>query len=85
MPNFECIHIFQFEYIFFHCIHQPIEKYTRNEFDHYIHFLKLQVRFFIFLLLYVNDILITLKSKDEIEKFKLQLNQEFKMKYLGKS
>ena len=35
------------------------------------------------MLLYIDDMLITFKSKDEIEKLKTQLNQEFEMKDLG--
>ncbi|KAH9771354.1 Integrase catalytic domain-containing protein [Citrus sinensis] len=46
---------------------------------------KLQEGFFIYLLLYVDDMLIASKSKDEIEKLKTQLNQEFEMKDLGEA
>ena len=35
------------------------------------------------MLLFVDDMLIASKSKDEIEKLKTQLNQEFEIKYLG--
>ena len=35
------------------------------------------------MLLYVDDMLIASKSKDEIEKLKTQLNQEFEMKDLS--
>ena len=37
------------------------------------------------MLLYVDDILITAKSKVEIGKLKLQLNEEFEMKDLGEA
>ncbi|KAH9784304.1 hypothetical protein KPL71_009603 [Citrus sinensis] len=57
--------------------------YTRNKFDHCVYFRKLQEGSFIYLLLYVDDMLIASKSKDEIEKLKTQLNQEFEMKDLG--
>ena len=40
---------------------------------------------FIYLLLYVDDILIASKSKVEIGKLKLQLNEEFEMKNLGEA
>ena len=48
-----------------------------------MYFRKLQEGSFIYLLLYVDDMLIVSKSKDEIEKLNTQLNQEFKMKDLG--
>ena len=48
-----------------------------------MYFHKLQKGSFIYLLLYIDDMLITFKSKDEIEKLKTQLNQEFMMKDLG--
>ncbi|KAE8725113.1 hypothetical protein F3Y22_tig00009009pilonHSYRG00067 [Hibiscus syriacus] len=40
---------------------------------------------FIYLLLYVDDILIASKSQKEIDKLKAQLNQEFEMKDLGEA
>ena len=61
-----------------------MQRYTRNKFDHCVYFRKLQEGSFIYLLLYVDDMLITSKRKDEIEKLKTQLNQEFDMKDLGK-
>ena len=59
------------------------QRYTRNKFDHCVYFRKLQERSFIYLLLYVDDMLIASTNKDEIEKLKIQLNQEFEMKDLG--
>ncbi|KAH9659027.1 hypothetical protein KPL70_023708 [Citrus sinensis] len=61
------------------------QRYTRNKFDHCVYFRKLQEESFIYLLLYVDDMLIASKSKDEIEKLKTQLNQEFEMKDLGEA
>ena len=61
------------------------QRYPRNKFDHCVYFRKLQERAFIYLLLYVDDILIAFKSKDEIKKLKTQLNQEFEMKDLGEA
>ena len=49
-----------------------------------MYFRKLQERSSIYLLLYVDAILIASKSKDEIEKLKTQLNKEFEMKDLVK-
>ena len=40
---------------------------------------------FIYLLLYVDDMLIALKDVEEIEKLKTRLNQEYEMKYLGEA
>ncbi|KAH9790140.1 Integrase catalytic domain-containing protein [Citrus sinensis] len=61
------------------------QRYTRNKFDHCVYFRKLQEGSFIYLLLYVDDMLIAFKCKDEIEKLKTQLNQEFEMKDLGEA
>ena len=60
-------------------------KYTRSKFDHCVYFRKLRDGLFIYLLLYVDDMLIASKSQDEIEKLKTQLNQEFEMKDLGEA
>ncbi|KAG8492016.1 hypothetical protein CXB51_015329 [Gossypium anomalum] len=46
---------------------------------------KLQEGTFIYLLLYVDDMLIASKSKVEIERLKTQLNLEFEMKDLGEA
>ena len=59
------------------------QRYTRNKFGHCVYFCKLQEESFMYLFLYVDDMLIVSKSKDEIEKLNTQLNQEFKMKDLG--
>jgi len=59
--------------------------YTRSQFDNYVYFRKLFNGSFIYLLLYVDDVLITLKSKVEIDKLKAQLRTEFEMKDLGKA
>ncbi|KAK9200145.1 hypothetical protein WN944_015341 [Citrus x changshan-huyou] len=61
------------------------QRYIRNKLDHCVYFRKLQEGSFIYLLLYVDDMLIASKSKDEIEKLKTQLNQEFEMKDLGEA
>ena len=50
-----------------------------------MYFRKLQERSFIYLVLYVDNILIASKNKYEIKKLKTQLNQEFEMKDLGKA
>ncbi|KAH9698402.1 Integrase catalytic domain-containing protein [Citrus sinensis] len=61
------------------------QRYTRNKFDHCVYFRKLQEGSFIYLLLYVDDMLIASKSKDEIEKLKTQLNQESEMKDISEA
>ena len=50
-----------------------------------MYFHKLQKGSFIYLLLYIDDMLITSKIKNEIEKLKIQLNQEFEMKDPGEA
>jgi ATP-binding cassette subfamily B (MDR/TAP) protein 1 len=44
--------------------------YTRSEFDHCVYFRKLLDGYFIYLLLYVDDILIASKRKMKIDKLK---------------
>ena len=46
---------------------------------------KLEDNSFIYLLLYVDDMLIASKSQEEIEKLKIQLRKEFEMKNLGEA
>ncbi|KAG8486257.1 hypothetical protein CXB51_019640 [Gossypium anomalum] len=61
------------------------QRYTRSKFDHCVYFQKLQEGIFVYLLLYVDDMLIASKSKVEIERLKTQLNFEFEMKDLGEA
>ena len=61
------------------------QKYTKNKYDHCVYLRKVQDRSFIYLLLYVDDMLIASKNNGEIEKLKAQLNKEFEMKDLGKA
>ena len=56
------------------------KEYTRSQFDHCVYFRKLPDGSFIYLLLYVDDMLIASKSKMEIDKLKAQLAKEFEMK-----
>ncbi|PAM64267.1 hypothetical protein CEJ63_19810, partial [Acinetobacter baumannii] len=53
------------------------QEYTRSKFDNCVYFRRLQDGSFIYLLLYVDDMLIASKSKVEIEKLKTQLSSEF--------
>ncbi|KAM2004372.1 hypothetical protein ACFX15_027830 [Malus domestica] len=61
------------------------QKYTRSHYDHCVYFRNLQDGTFIYLLLYVDDMLIACKSKVEIERLKTQLSNEFEMKDLGEA
>ncbi|KAL4271878.1 hypothetical protein GQ457_13G029750 [Hibiscus cannabinus] len=61
------------------------QRYTRSKYDHCVYLRKLQDGSFIYLLLYVDDMLIASKSQQEIDKLKAQLNQEFEMKDLGEA
>ncbi|GMP53679.1 hypothetical protein CsSME_00019075 [Camellia sinensis var. sinensis] len=60
-------------------------EYTRSQFDHCVYFRKLPDGSFIYLLLYVDDMLIASTSKVEIDKLKAQLAREFEMKDLGEA
>ncbi|TXG47175.1 hypothetical protein EZV62_026469 [Acer yangbiense] len=62
-----------------------LPKYTRSHFDHCVYFRKLQDGTFVYLLLYVDDMLIASKSKVEIDRLKAQLSSEFDMKDLGET
>ena len=56
--------------------------YTRSLFDPCLYFHKQQSGEYIYLLLYVDDMLIASKNKSSIDKLKLQLSSEFEMKDL---
>ena len=57
--------------------------YTRSKFDSCVYFSKLSDMSHIYLLIYVDDMLIACKSRKEIQKLKEQLASEFEMKDLG--
>ncbi|KAH9734322.1 hypothetical protein KPL71_017332 [Citrus sinensis] len=59
------------------------QKFTKSEHDHCVYFRRLLDGAFIYLLLYVDDMLIASKNRDEIERLKKQLAFEFEMKDLG--
>ena len=61
------------------------QNYTRSNFDHCVYFRKLQDGSFIYLLLYVDDMLIASRNQGEICKLKAQLSKEFEMKDLGEA
>lgn len=58
-------------------------NYIRSHFDHRVYFNNRKNESFIYLLLYIVDILITSKGKMKIEKLKAQLRSEYEMKNLG--
>jgi len=57
--------------------------YTRSLYDPCVYFRKLLSGEYIYLLLYVDDMLIASKNKFSIDKLKVQLSCEFEMKDLG--
>ena len=61
------------------------QRYKICKFDNCVYFLRLHDDSFIYLLLYVDDMLIASKNVKEIEKLKTKLNQEFEMKDLGET
>lgn len=56
------------------------EGYCRSQFDDCIYFQKLKDRSFIYLILYVEDMLIASRDMLSIRKLKTQLSNEFKLK-----
>ena len=57
--------------------------YTRSHYDPCVYYNKLPTREFIYLLLYVDDMLIASKSRSAIDTLKNDLSSEFEMKDLG--
>ena len=60
-------------------------QYIKSQFDHYMYFWKLPNSTFIYLLLYVDNMLVASKSKVVIDKLKFLLSQEFDMKDIGEA
>ena len=61
------------------------QHYLRSEYDHCVYFKNLQDGSFIYLLLYVDYMLIASKNVKEIEKLKAQMKKKFEMKDLGEA
>jgi len=61
------------------------KRYTRSHYDPYVYYNKLPGGEYIYLLLYVNDMLIASKSRSVTVKLKKDLSTEFEMKDLGKA
>jgi len=56
--------------------------YTRSLYDPYVYFRKLRIGEYIYLLLYLDNMLIASKNRSSIDKLKVQLSCEFEMKDL---
>ena len=63
----------------------PDKRYIRSLYDSCVYFSRLPDREYIYLLLYVDYILITSKSRSTINKLKSQLSFEFEIKDLGEA
>jgi len=61
------------------------KKYTRSHYDPSVYYNKLSEGEYIYLLLYVDDMLIAYKSRSAIDKLKKDLSSEFEMKDLGEA
>jgi hypothetical protein len=61
------------------------KKYTKSQFDHCVYFHRFSDGSYIYLLLYVDDMLVACKNKVEINRLKSQLSSEFEMKDLGEA
>ena len=57
--------------------------FTKSKYDHCVYLMRLSNNSFVYLLLYVDDILITAKEISEVNKLKEKLSKEFEMKDLG--
>ena len=57
--------------------------FKRSSYDSCVYFKKSDDGSFIYLLLYVDDMLIAAKDKEEIRKVKVQIDKEFEMKDVG--
>lgn len=59
--------------------------FERSAFDNYVYHRKVKVEIGIFLLLYMDNMLIASVDRSEIKRLKEQLGNEFEMKNLGKA
>ena len=57
--------------------------FKRSSFDSSVYFKQCNDKSFLYMLIYVDDMLIVVKSKEEMKTVKTQLNNEFEMKDLG--
>ena len=61
------------------------KKYTRSHYNPCVYYNKLSTGEYIYLLLYVDDMLITSRSRSAIDALKRDLSSEFEMKDLGEA
>jgi len=61
------------------------KRYTHNYYDPCVYYKKLPGGEYIYLLLYIDDMLISSKSRSTIDKLKKDLSSEFEMKDLGEA
>ena len=61
------------------------KRYAQNHYDPCVYYNKLPGGEYVYLLLYVNDVLITYRSKFAIDKLKKDLSFKFDMKDLDKA
>ena len=59
------------------------QNFTISEYDHFVYFKRLENGMFIILVLYVDDIIIAIKSMVDINRLKAYLARTFDMKDLG--
>jgi hypothetical protein len=57
--------------------------YSRTSYDSCVYYMQLSYGSFVYLLLYVDDILIVAKIMSKIKRLKFQLGDEFEMKDMG--
>ena len=61
------------------------QDYTRSHYDHCVYHKKLSGGTYVYLLIYVDDMLIASSDITEITKLKGQMQKEFEMKDLGEA
>lgn len=64
---------------------KPRRMYIRSQYDNCIYLKRVEEKVQVYLLIYVDDILIASKSRPEIKELKLLLSSEFEMKHLGEA
>jgi len=61
------------------------KRYTQSHYDLYVYYNKLSGEEYVYLLLYVDDMLIDFKSRSVINKLRKDLSSEFEMEVLGEA
>ena len=60
-----------------------MHEFIRCSYDCCVYYKIIKDDLYIYLILYVDDMLVTCKDRDEIDKLKVLLNSEFEIKDLG--